>query len=59
MTTERFIQALRKIISRKGNIRIIPGDDGSNFIRGSTELKRAFSEMDKKKVNDLFIKLGG
>ena len=32
---------------------------GSNFIGASTELKRACSEMDKKKINNFLMELGG
>ena len=59
METDSFIQALRRLISRRGNIRIIRSDNGSNFIGASTELKRAFNEMDRKKINDFLMKLGG
>ena len=58
MTTDSFIQALRRLINRRGNIRIIRSDNGSKFIGASTELKRAFSEKDKKKINDFLIELG-
>ena len=59
MTTDSFIQALRRRNSRRRNIRIIQSDNGSNFIGASTELKRAFSEMDKKKIDDFLMELGG
>ena len=51
MTTHSFIQALRRPISRKGNIRIIQSNDSNNFVGASTELKRALNEMGKKKIN--------
>ena len=59
MTTDSFIQALMRLISRRGNIGIIRSDNGSNFIGASTELKRAYGEMDKKKINDFLMELGG
>ena len=59
MTADSFILALRRLISRKRNIRIIRSDNGSNFIGVSSELKRAFSEIEKKKVNDFLIEMGG
>ena len=59
MATDSFIQALRKLIIRRGNIRIIRSNNGSNFVGASTELKRTFSEIDKKKINGFFMKLGG
>ena len=37
---------------------IIRSDNGSNFIGASTELKRAFNEMGRKKINDFLMKRG-
>ena len=54
MTADSFILALKRLISRKGNIRIIRSDNSSNL-----ELKKAFSEIEKKKVNDFLIEIGG
>ena len=58
MTTDSFILALRRLISRRGNIRIIQTNNGRNIVGASTELKRAFSEMGKK-INDFLMNLGG
>ena len=55
LDTDSFIQALRRIIERRGNIRSIYSDDGSNFIGAENELKRAFEEMVDKKIQ-AFIK---
>ena len=59
MTTGSFIQALRRLIIKRGNIRIIQSNNGSNFVGASTKLKRAFSEMDKRKINYFLMELGG
>ena len=59
MTTDSFIQALRTLISRRGNIGIIQSNNGSNFVGATTELKRIFSEMDKRTINDFLMELGG
>ena len=59
MINDSFIQALRRLITRRGNIGIIRTKNGSNFVGARTELKRAFSEIDKKKINDLLMELGG
>ena len=59
MTNDSFMQELKRFISRRENIGIIQSDNGSNFIGASTELKRAFSEMDKKKIDDFLMELGG
>ena len=58
MTTDSFIRALRRLISRRRNIRIIRSNIGSNFVGASTELKRTFSEIEKKKINGFLTKLG-
>ena len=52
MTTGSFIQVLRRLISRRENIRIIWGNNSSNFVV-------AFSEMDTTKINDFLMELGG
>ena len=46
LTTDSFIQALRRLNSRRGNVRIIQSDNGTNFVGASIELKNAFGEMD-------------
>ena len=50
LDTDSFIQAFRRMIARRGNIRTISSDNGSNFIGAENELKRAFEEMDDKKI---------
>ena len=44
--TDSFIQALRKFIARRGPVREISSDQGTNFIGAANELKRACEEMD-------------
>ena len=38
---------------------MIRSDNGANFVGASTELKKAFGEMDEKRINDFFMELGG
>ena len=38
---------------------MIRSDNGTNFVGASTELKKAFGEMDEKRINDFFMELGG
>ena len=59
LDTDSFIQALRRIIARRGNIRTIYSDNGSNFIRAENELKMAFEEMDDKKIQAFMEEFGG
>ena len=37
--------------ARRGNVRLIQLDNGSNFLGAENELKRAFLEMDNKKIS--------
>ena len=55
---DSFIQALRQIIVRGGNVRTIYSDNGSNFIRADNELKRALEEMDDKKIQAFMQEFG-
>ena len=59
LTTDSFIQALRRLISRRGNVRMIRSDNGTNFVGASIELKKAFGRMDEKRINDFLMELGG
>ena len=59
LDTNSFKQALRGIIARRGNIRTIYSDNGSNFIRADNELKRAFEEMDNEKIQAFMQEFGG
>ena len=47
MTTDSFIQGLRRMITRRGNVRQILSDNGPNLVRAEQELILAFNEMDK------------
>ena len=49
--TDSFIQALRIMIARRGNVRLIQSDNGSNFLGAEGELNRAFLEMDNTKIS--------
>ena len=53
LDTDSFIQALRRMIARRGNIRTI------YFIRAENELKRDFEEMDDKKIQVFMQKFVG
>ena len=58
LTTDSFILALRRLIARRGNVRYIRSDNGTNFIGAKAELQRAFKEMDKQRVEE-FLKAHG
>ena len=50
MTTDSFIQALRRLIARKGNVRQIRSENGPNLVGAEQKLIHAFNEMDHTKT---------
>ena len=40
------------MVARQGNIRSIYSDNGSNFIGAEQELKKAYMEMDNRKIQN-------
>lgn len=58
METDSFLQALRRFISRRGPVREIRSDQGTNFIGAENELKRALQEMDDEKIKRQLLKQG-
>ena len=50
---------MRRIKSRRRNIRTIYSDNGSNIIRADNELKRAFEGMDDEKIQAFMQEFGG
>lgn len=50
LETDSFINALRRFISRRGPIRQLRSDQGTNFVGARRELKEALAEMDQQKI---------
>ena len=48
--TDSFIMSLRRFIARRGSIRTIKSDNGSNFVGAEAELKKAFMEMNHDQI---------
>ena len=46
LETDTFINVLRRMVSRRGNIKELWSDNGTNFVGANKELKRALAEMD-------------
>ena len=59
LSTDAFIQARRRFVSRRGNVQVIRTDNGTNFVGASAELNKAFSEMNHKKINEFMLEHGG
>ena len=50
LETNSFINALRRFISRRGPIRQLRSDQGTNFVGACRELKQALAEMEQQKI---------
>ena len=50
LNTDSFLQALRRFVARRGPVRQIRCDNGTNFIGAKSELDKAFSEMDQSVI---------
>ena len=58
METDSFIQALRRFVARRGNVRTIRTDNGGNFVGASRELNLEFKKMDHSKIKYFLANLG-
>ena len=52
LETDSFIQALRRFIARRGNVRSLYSDNATNFVGASRELKEAISELDDERIQN-------
>ena len=51
LETDTFIQALRRFIARRGAVRELRSDNGTNFLGADNELKKAILELDQEKIS--------
>lgn len=56
LTADSFLNAYRRFICRRGPIRELRSDRGTNFIGGKSELVAALKEMDQDKVSRELLK---
>ena len=50
-----FINALRRFLNRRGNVRQLRSDQGTTFIGARNELRDALGEMDQTKVQEYLL----
>ena len=58
MSTDSYINALRRFVSLRGNVKKIRCDCGTNFVGANNELKAALKEIDDKKVQQYLADRG-
>ena len=56
LETDSFINALRRFICRRGSVREIRCDRGTNFIGAEAEFKKAIEEMDDQEIKAELLK---
>ena len=52
MTTDSFLNTLRRFISRRGKVRELRSDQGTNFVGARNELSAALQELDTTSIKD-------
>ena len=50
LDTDSFINALRRFIARRGNIKSLKSDNGTNFVGAERELRQSVKEMDNDRI---------
>ncbi|XP_074649414.1 uncharacterized protein LOC141904651 [Tubulanus polymorphus] len=55
LSTDSFICALRRFICRRGNPLRIRSDNGTNFVGGQRELKKAVSEWNQDQIHEFLL----
>ena len=55
LETDSFILALRRFLSRRGSVRTIWTDNGTNFVGAEAELGNCLKELDQKKILDFLL----
>ena len=57
LETDSFINALRRFVCRRGPIRQLRSDQGTNFVGAKRELKACLAELDQSKISSELLKI--
>ena len=57
MSTDAFLLALHRFISRRGFVKVLRSDNGSNFIGAERELQEALKQVNYDKIIDVMSSL--
>jgi hypothetical protein len=58
LTTDSFIHALRRFISRRGNLKSLRSDNGTNFVGAHRELLKEIEQWNKNSVEKWLLQKG-
>ena len=56
LSTDSFINAYRRFIGRRGPVRQLRSDQGTNFVGAMNELQQALSELNHEKIREELLK---
>ena len=59
LETNSFIQALRRMISRRGQVNVLRSDRGTNFVGADRKLRALFAKMDHQRIQTFLQTNGG
>ena len=51
LSTDSFLLALRRFISRRGNVRVMRSDNGTNFVGANNELNLCIKQLDQIRLH--------
>ena len=52
MDTNAFVNSMRRFIARRGVPEVMRSDNGSNFVSGNKELRKAISEWNERQIHE-------
>ena len=58
LDTDSFINALRRFIARRGQVRELRSDNGTNFVGAERELKTTIAQWNQAQVYDVLLQKG-
>ena len=56
LSTDAFLNAYRRFVSRRGPVRVLRSDRGTNFVGGKRAMEEALDEMDNDKIHRELLK---
>ncbi|KAM8861775.1 uncharacterized protein ACB058_008484 isoform 2-T2 [Synchiropus picturatus] len=58
LDTSSCINALRRFLSRRGQVSVLRSDNGTNFVGAERELKESIKDVDQAKIREAMLKKG-